>query len=109
MQINTSLQATNFNSPFDEASEKPEAKAKNDLKVFVQKGKTSEKLNELTSVLEENDISLTFSQDKETKTLVVKLVDKGTGEEIRQIPTEVSLKLTAINAKIQGNFVDEKS
>ena len=112
MQIqNIAFQAADFNSSFEKGTEKPdkpEAKLENNLDKAAG-GKDSEKLKELTSALEENNITLTFSQDKETKALVVKLVDKITGEAVRQIPNEVSLKLTAVNAKLQGNFLDKKS
>ena len=112
MQIqNISLQPVNYSASFEKASEKPEkqeAKTKSDSGGNVSR-KNSEKLEELTKALEENNITLTFSQDQDTKALVVKLVDNVTGEAIRQIPSEVSLKLAAINAKVQGNFVDEQS
>jgi flagellar protein FlaG len=38
---------------------------------------------------------LTFSVDRQTKTVVVKLVDKETDEVIRQIPAEYLLRLAA--------------
>ena len=112
MQIqNASLQLADYASPFEKTTPKPEQK-----NVEVGSGSdkpvkeaNSEKLKEVAKVLEENNISLTFSQDQETKAIVVRLVDKVTGEEIRQIPNEVSLKLAAVNAKIQGNFIDEVS
>ena len=112
MQIqNTSLQLVDYSSSFEkvfEKPEKPEVKVKSDFNGSVS-SEGSEKLEELTKALEESNISLTFSQDKETKAVIVKLVDNATGEAIRQIPTEVSLKLAAINVKMQGIFLNEKS
>ena len=111
MQIINSIQPTEFPVSFEkptEKVEKPEVKIQNDTPKKESRD-DSEKLQELKSVLDENNISLSFSRDEETKALVVKLVDKITGEAIIQIPTEVSLKLTAVNAKLQGNFLDEKS
>ncbi|MEP6904104.1 MAG: flagellar protein FlaG [Actinomycetota bacterium] len=67
-----------------------------------------DKLENLKNSLAEHNISLKFSQDKETKQLVVELIDDKTGDSIRQIPTEVSLKLHAMSIKIQGQFVDDK-
>ncbi len=71
---------------------------------FVQK----ENLSKLETVLAENNISLNFSRDEQSDQLVVKLVDNTTGEEIRQFPNEVSLKLSALFVKLQGQIIDEK-
>lgn len=113
MQIQASFQPPEPVPALERIKEKekveiPEAKVRNDLESTLS-AENSKKLDEVKSVFEENNISISFSKDDETKALVVKLVDKITGEEIRQIPTEVSLKLVAINAKMQGNFVDETS
>ncbi len=111
MQIYNSLQPSEFHSNIERSTDKviqPDVKIQNDFEGNVSRD-ASPKLDELKTVLDESNISLSFSQDETTKALVVKLVDKITGEAIRQIPTEVSLKLTALNAKLQGNFVDEKS
>lgn len=111
MQIQASFQPPESVTAFEKIKEKieiPEVKVQNDLENTLSH-ENSKKLDEVKSVFEENNISIAFSRDEETKAIIVKLVDKATGEEIRQIPTEVSLKLVAINAKLQGNFVDEKS
>ncbi len=111
MQIHTTFQPPESIPAFEKIAEKkevPEVKIQKDLQGDVSRN-NSEKLEELKTVLEENNISIAFSQDDETKAIIVKLVDRVTGEEIRQIPTEVSLKLVAVNAKMQGNFVDEQS
>jgi uncharacterized FlaG/YvyC family protein len=110
MQI-TNIQPSEFHPVVERLPEKvnkPDVKVKKDLEGNVSQNK-SDNLSEITSVLDEGNISLSFSQDETTKALVVKLIDKITGEEIRQIPTEVSLKLVAINAKLQGNFFDKAS
>ena len=66
------------------------------------------KLAKVKSVLAAHDINLKFSQDQDTNQIVVELVDANTGEEIRQYPSEVSLKLAAISEKIQGRFIDKQ-
>lgn len=111
MQITNSLQPSEYPSSVEKVAvkvEKPKAKVQDDSQGIAARD-NSVKLSELTSVLNESNISLSFSQDETTKALVVRLVDKITGEEIRQIPTEVSLRLVAVNAKLQGNFVDKTS
>lgn len=67
-----------------------------------------ENLKNLKNSLGEHNITLKFRQDEETKQLVVELVNDKTGESIRQIPTEVSLKLSQMSVKLQGQFVDDK-
>ena len=68
----------------------------------------SKRLDKLQNVLSENQISLKFRQDDQTNAVIVELVDSQTGEAIRQIPTEVSIKLTAAFTKLQGQFIDEQ-
>jgi uncharacterized FlaG/YvyC family protein len=65
------------------------------------------KLAELQTVLTHHNISMKFSQNEHTKEVVVQLVDDRTGEAIRQIPNEVSLKLAVANIKLQGQILDE--
>ncbi len=63
----------------------------------------NDRLIELKKALADHDITLNYSQDDETNQVVIKMVNDKTGEAIRQIPTEVSLKLSA---QIQGQFLD---
>jgi flagellar protein FlaG len=94
----------------------------NSEKTKIQKDKALEKkpssdqnlppeaeVQKLQTALGAHDIALKFSRDSETKTLVVEMVDSKTGEAIRQIPNEVSLKLAAEFTKLQGYFVNKKA
>ena len=72
------------------------------------RGADNENLDKLKAVLAENNITLKFSRDESTKSIVVELVDNKTGEAIRQIPSTVSLTLAAHFVKLQGQFIDEK-
>lgn len=71
----------------------------------TQKNKVSdftvieEKLREITSDL---NLDLQISLDKQTKDMVIKLVDPQTKEVVRQYPAEVSLKI----AKTIANIID---
>jgi uncharacterized FlaG/YvyC family protein len=78
------------------------------IEAIEPKIENNEQLDQLKSVLTENNINLEFSQDSETKQLIVKLVNSKTGEEIRQLPSEISLKLAAVFVKMKGQFVDTK-
>ena len=59
------------------------------------------------TALAEHNIDLSFSTDPDTREVVVKLVDQQTGEAVRQIPSEVSLKLAAQFIKLNKVFVDK--
>jgi uncharacterized FlaG/YvyC family protein len=85
-----------------EAKPKFEAQPESDSKT-----EDSDKLRDLQNALGEHDLTLKFRQDEETNQLIVELVDSKTGVAIRQMPSEVSVKLTAAFAKLQGQLVDE--
>jgi uncharacterized FlaG/YvyC family protein len=90
---------------FVEKTENVQSKAKN----IISKTEPvkDDKLKSLQNSLAEHNITLKFRQDEETKQLVVELVDDKTGEAIRQIPSEVSLKLSRLSVKLHGQLVDE--
>lgn len=67
---------------------------------------SAEKLAELQKSFAAHDIQLKFSRDEKTKTLVVEMIDGQTGEAVRKIPNDVSLKLAAEIGKLQGNIIN---
>jgi len=87
---------------------------KRDVRVDVQqpspvetsKNSQSKEVRDLHHALAKHQISLSFTLDNETNQVIVKLIDEQTGEAVRQTPTEVSLKLAAVNATITGQFVN---
>lgn len=52
---------------------------------------------------------LDFSVDEETERLVVKLLDKSTGEILRQIPPEEILHIAKMLDKLQGLLYDDRA
>jgi uncharacterized FlaG/YvyC family protein len=114
MQINFLTQPLDNNpikTEFVEKSDKVQSKTK--PKSLETKSSESEpvqddNLKNLQNSLAEHNITLKFRQDEQTKQLVVELVDNKTGESIRQFPSEVSLKLSQMSIKIQGQFVDDQ-
>lgn len=109
MQVNATVPFADFNPTLQQSVERPKDEVKREKPKAEQikpKIENNESLEQLKSVLAENKITLQFSQDSETKQLVVKLVDDVTGEAIRQIPSEISLKLSAVFVKMRGQFVD---
>ncbi len=59
-------------------------------------------IERLQDALSSHDISLKFSRDDKTNQVIVELIDQQTGTAIRQIPSDVSLKLSAELGKLQG-------
>ena len=59
-------------------------------------------LRTLGQTLADSRISLNFSRDEESGALVVRMVDEGTGETIRQLPSEAALRLANAFGKLQG-------
>lgn len=56
-----------------------------------------------------SNISLKFSRDDESGSIVVELIDQNTGEPVRQIPSEASLRLAAALGKLQGNLINRQA
>lgn len=103
------IQSADFKQQGSHAVEKV-GNRKAAVQELPQKGniEQTEKFQELQSLLEEHNISLSFTHDDETNEIVVKMIDNKTGEAINQFPSEVSLKLATVFAKLQGQFVNEK-
>lgn len=111
MQVNSINPSVDYTSTFPQTAEKPVAPtAKQPIEVSTESKpeEKPEELSKLQNVLEENNVSLKFSRDEKSGEIVVKLVDSATGEAIRQLPTDVSLKLTAAHTKLQGQFIDKQ-
>lgn len=111
MQINPSVQPIEFGSAVRAQAEKPVEKTVSKAKVPAVEspavpGNKAENLAKINEVLAESNLTLKFRRDDDTKQLVVELVDDKTGEAIRQIPSQISLKLAAAFVKMQGQFVD---
>ena len=114
MQINsivqpTEIQPIEFISSGGHSAEKAESR-KTEVKDAAARetAEQPEKLQELKSALAEHNITLDISRDDQTNEIVVRLVNDETGEAIQQFPSVVSLKLAAVFAKLQGQFVDKQ-
>lgn len=109
MQTNFSIQPP---EPIDKITqtvhEKEDFQFKSKKEAREDKPVEPDKQQYLQNLLSEHNITLNFRQDEETKQLIVELIDSNTGDPVRQIPSEVSLKLSAAFAKIQGQFIDEQ-
>jgi flagellar protein FlaG len=65
-------------------------------------------LEKVKAILAESDISLNFHRDESTGRIVVEMIDNATGDAVRQIPNEVSLRLSELFNKIQGNIFEAR-
>jgi flagellar protein FlaG len=66
-------------------------------------------VHEINEHLQLSNTELNFSVDEESKKMVMKVVNKTTGELIRQIPAEDALRLAAHISKLLGILVDENA
>lgn len=112
MQINSQNQTADYQpSKFAEKGTVPNAKSKEaniPQEAEKQQPAVVKNLPETKTSSIGNNLNLNFSRDDETNQIVVALVDNNTGETVRQVPTEVSLKLAAIFAQTQGNLLDKE-
>lgn len=117
MQVNTSTSSLEYSFPSPQKEVKPEVKTapkevpkpkETENQPNKNEVDKAENLQKLQTTLAENDMELKFSRDVETQALIVELVNNKTGEAVLQIPSEVSLKLSAQFVKLQGQFVDEQ-
>jgi len=67
-----------------------------------------EGLQSLQQSLQNFNIYLEFSYDEEARTILVKLVDKASGEILRQHPSREALRLATSFVKLQGQIIDQQ-
>lgn len=67
--------------------------------------RVTERLNKVVDAL---DVAVRFEIHDETGRIVVKVVDRETGDVVRQIPPEQMLKISAEMEKLVGLLVDER-
>jgi flagellar protein FlaG len=70
---------------------------------------TQQAVAELSAAMEQFQITLRFSRDDETGTIVVQMIDQKSGEALQQIPTETSLRVAAVLNKLQGKLFSRRA
>ena len=83
--------------------------ASNPSKPHDDQADVEKALHALQKAVEPFNISLKFSRDKDTGTMVMQMIDQTTGEMLRQLPDPVSLHLSATLGKLQGQLFDRKA
>ncbi|MGH9943818.1 MAG: flagellar protein FlaG [Pyrinomonadaceae bacterium] len=66
-------------------------------------------LRALEEAVKPSDISLKFSHDDQTGSIVIEMIDQTSGEQVRQIPTEAALSIAAALGKLQGIVFSRKA
>jgi len=64
---------------------------------------------ELDQALAPYGVSLEFSRDEDTGTIVIKMFDSTSGEALKQIPNAAALKLSAEFEKLQGRLFSRRA
>jgi flagellar protein FlaG len=63
-------------------------------------------VRQVNSALELREVGLQFEVDKDTDKLIVKVIDRATGEVIRQIPNEEVVRIAKLMSDGKGLLVD---
>jgi uncharacterized FlaG/YvyC family protein len=109
MSVNLLTQAPPAEPRHSQALENVPVKHRAETADRPEKEQTKENSHErLQAVLSEHDISLNFRRDEKSGQLVVELIDNKTGEAVRQMPSEVSLKLGEAFERVQGQFIEAR-
>ena len=59
--------------------------------------------SEVNASLQSRSVGLQFEMDKDTDKVIVKVVDRASGEVIRQIPTEEVVRIAKVLGKAPGH------
>lgn len=103
-EINNSNKERKFNVATDdlnkaiEATKTEEKKNKDDKPISF-----NELANNVQKMIGNDTVVLEFSVDKDTKKMVLKIIDKETKEIIQQVPQEIALKVAKFVADQLGN------
>ncbi len=66
-------------------------------------------VREVNASLQSRSVGLRFETDEETDKLIVKVVDRASGEVIRQIPSEEVVRIARVLGKAPGLLVSESA
>ena len=75
----------------------------------TDRAETRRALQELAQAIEPFNISLKFTRDEETGTIVIQMINEQSGETLKQIPNQASLHVAATLSKLQGKLFNCKA
>ncbi len=96
-EMNAKLQSSRTSQAVEKAKSKKDDKVKKD-----EAGKVPDFTNladKIRTFLDDEDLAIEFTRDKETNKMIMKIIDSETNEIIRQYPPDITLKIARIVAK----------
>jgi flagellar protein FlaG len=75
----------------------------------VSPGSIESAVQEINESMKGQSVGVQFEVDKDTDKLVVKVVDRVSGELIRQIPSEEVLRIAKLLGKVPGALMDQSA
>jgi flagellar protein FlaG len=113
MHVNASTQSLGVNSVTKNESPKEVAEFSQKIaEITVPSGTQidmEQAVEAIKAAVEPHNIELNFTKDKESGSIVIRMVDQGSGEMIRQIPNEALVQLAATLNKLQGQVFSRKA
>jgi len=93
-----------------EVQTKKDTTQKSENKDQSQQANFNDLAKKIQSVLGEENLSIEFSLDKDSKKMIMKVIDENTKEIVQQIPPETALKIARIVANLldSGKITDAK-
>jgi flagellar protein FlaG len=106
-------QSQNAHKIESDAEKNYQSQEENDNVLSVDFGQLKQVVKEANSVFQQTQRNLQFKVDEDTHEMVVKIVDKESGEVIRQIPSEEMLalikRMQELEADQQGLVIRDKA
>ncbi len=97
-QYTVSQVSHNINDKQSSNNEYQDQKSLDKNKSIENKVNYTELSNSIKTILNDNKLAIEFTRDKETKEMVMKIINDDTKEVIRQYPAEISLKIARLIA-----------
>lgn len=86
-----------------------EAGAPADAVEAVAPAQTEQAVRELNASLQMRSVGLQFEIDKDIDKVIVKVVDRDSGELIRQIPSEEAVRIAKVLGRVPGLLMDQSA
>jgi uncharacterized FlaG/YvyC family protein len=70
---------------------------------------TEQALHQFNLAIEPFNVSLKFTKDQDSGTMVIQMIDQKTGDTLQQLPSAASLHVAATLSKFQGRIFSRKA
>jgi len=106
----TNLSPPRINEPAQQVERKrQESREQTHATSQENKAPPEELLNQIKAITDDGLYSVRFERDRATEALVVKIVNNGTDEVVRQIPPEELVTLSKYLKEFRGNLINTVS